>query len=110
MSIPKNILTKILEDDFYKKCSRHKEKTCKGRITFEHVWIHAGRQVQEAWAIIPLCEFHHDVLSYQDRGDLQKTLNQYISLQRATDDDLAKYPKRDWEQLKRYLRDKYKDY
>lgn len=107
MPIPKNILTEILVDDYYKKCARHTEKTCKGRVTFEHVFIYAGKQIQEVWSIIPLCEYHHDVLSYQDKGDLQKELNQHIALQRATDADLEKYPRRNWKQLKEYLSKKY---
>lgn len=110
MSIPKQILNQILNDKYYSKCARHKENTCKGRVTFEHVFIYGGKQIQEVWAIIPLCEFHHNVLSYQDTGDLRKDLNEYIALQRATPEQLALYPKRDWSQRKRYLSDKYKDY
>lgn len=105
--IPKPLLQEILSDKYYKKCVRHEEKRCKGRVTFEHVWIYAGKQVQEKWAIIPLCEYHHDVLSYQDRGDLIKDLNEYYSINRMTEADMQKYDRYDWKQRKQYLNTKY---
>jgi hypothetical protein len=70
--IPKPLLKEILDDDYYKKCARHSEDNCKGRVTFEHAWIYASRQIQEKWAIIPLCEYHHNVCNYQDVGSLNK--------------------------------------
>lgn len=66
---------------------------CKGRITWEHCWIYAGKQIDEAWAIIFLCEYHHDVGTQQGNGDLNKKINQWISLNRATDEELKKYSK-----------------
>ncbi len=105
--IPKKLLDEILQDDYYKRCARNNEGTCRGRVTFEHAIQYSSRQLNEKWAIIPLCSFHHSVLEYQDGGDLNKELNWYIALQRATEEDLAKYPKRDWAQLKRYLIGKY---
>lgn len=80
---------------------------CGGRVTYEHAWVYAGKQIQEEWAIVPLCEKHHDVLNYQDSGDLNKELNQFYSLQRATDEDLQKYPRAPWNQRKAYLNTKY---
>jgi hypothetical protein len=108
--IPKQLLNEILEDDYYRECVRHSEGTCAGRITFEHCFIYAGRQVQEKWAIIPLCEYHHDVNTYQDSGDLKKELNWYYSLQRATVNDFHKYPRKDWSSLRRFLVAKYGPY
>lgn len=106
--IPKPLLKEILEDKFYKTCVRSHEGTCKGRVTFEHAWIYAGKQIQEKWAVIPLCEYHHDVLRYQDSGNLIKELNQYYALRRA---NLAEvrlaYPKKDWIQIWSYLEGKY---
>jgi hypothetical protein len=107
--IPKKLLKELLSDKFYEKCVRHGEGSCQGRITFEHAWIYASKQIQERWAIIPLCEFHHEVLTFQDTGDLKKELNHYYSLKRATDEELAKYPKKDWRQIKKYLMQKYAD-
>lgn len=107
MAIPSNLLQDLLKDNYYKTCIRAHEKTCKGRITFEHALIYAGRQVQEKFAIVPLCAFHHAVNEYQDCGDLKKDYNQYIALTRATYEELQKYKKADWIQRRRYLASKY---
>lgn len=96
MSIPKTLRNDISADPYYLKCCRATTWACRGRITLEHVWIYGGRQIQEKWAIIPLCEFHHSVNNYQDNGDLNKQENKRISLARATPEDLAKYPKKDF--------------
>lgn len=90
----------IDSDPYYKVCAR-RGLDCSGRITMEHSLIYAGRQIDEVWAIIPLCVYHH-------LGEgLNKELNQYISLQRATKEDLAKYPRKNWVQMFVYLRGKF---
>lgn len=109
--IPEILKKKILNNPYYKKCSRKEifhDHVCQGRITFEHVWTYRGRQIQEEWAIIPICEYAHSVLNYQDNGILDKTKNQYISILRATKEDLLRYPKFNWKQYKEYLIKKYK--
>ena len=73
-------------------CAR-KNHECSGRITWEHVWIYAGKQINELWAIIFLCWYHH-----LDKG-LNKRENERISLEQATDEDLAKYPNKNWKKL-----------
>lgn len=106
--IPKKLLNEILKDDYYKKCARADERTCKGRITFEHSHIYAGKQIQEKWAIIPLCAYHHKVDQFQDNGDLQKELNQLIALNRATDEELERISKAiDYKARKKYFNEKY---
>ena len=107
--IPPKILSKILADPYYKVCCR-KNKDCGGRITFEHVFIYAGRQIQEIWAIIPLCEYHHDVGAYQDKGDLRKDINQWIALSRAKPWDLSRYPRANFTEMKSYLVGRYGKY
>ena len=74
-------------------CSRRNDTPCGGRITWEHTLIHAGKQIDEAWAIIFLCERHHAVNTYQDGGDLNKEKNIWIALNKATDEELIKYSK-----------------
>lgn len=106
--IPVKLREELAEDPYYQRCVRH-SKDCRGRITWEHAFIYAGKQIQEKWAIIPLCEYHHSVCRFQDAGNLNKEINHYIALSRATPEDLAKYPKKDWEQLKKYLHGKYHD-
>lgn len=84
--IPPELKNEILEDPFYKECSR-KSFVCEGRITWEHTLIYGGQQINEKWAIIPLCIFHH-----LGKG-LIKEINVAIALNRATDDELLKYSK-----------------
>jgi|TARA_R100001530_G_scaffold21901_2_gene17999 hypothetical protein len=107
--IPPDLLKQILNDPYYKKCIRHKEKACEGRITLEHTFIYAGRQINEKWSIVPLCAKHHEVDQFQDAGTMDKEYGQYIALTRATDEDLAKYPRKNWQQRKKYLYSKYED-
>lgn len=96
-SVPRDIKKLILADPYYQRCARWREGTCDGRITWEHVWIYSGRQIQEVWAIIPLCWFHH-----LGKG-LDKQYNRYLSLKRATVQDLLKYPKTAWLQMITFL-------
>ena len=107
MTIPSPLLREILADKYYEQCVRHKEKKCQGRVTFEHAWIYAGKQIQEKWAIIPLCAYHHGVNEFQDRGNLEKEIGQYHSIRRATGEDFALYPRKDWYQIRDYLTEKY---
>ena len=102
--IPAAIRKIIATNPYYRVCARAAEGECDGIITIEHAYIYAGKQINEIWALLPLCWYHH-------LGDgLIKWLNQYLALERATDEDLAKYPKNDWKQLRHYLRKKYEEY
>lgn len=74
-------------------CARHEEGTCRGNLTWEHAIIHAGRQLDEAWAIVILCEYHHAVNNYQDGGDLNKEMNIMFALNQATDEELKRVSK-----------------
>ncbi|MCH8331720.1 MAG: hypothetical protein IH946_10165 [Bacteroidetes bacterium] len=102
--IPEKLRQEILADSYYKTCAREEDGGCEGRITWEHVWIYAGIQINEKWAIIPLCWRHH-------LGNmLMKTKNQWISLNRATPEDLEKYPRMAWDQKLNYLNSIYGEY
>lgn len=100
--IPPAVKAEILADPYYKTCARADEGTCGGRVTWEHAWIYAGRQIQEKWAIIPLCVWHH-------LGEgLDKDLNHLLALERADMKDLCvRMPKKNWMQELYYLRDKF---
>jgi hypothetical protein len=68
---------------------------CKGRLTWEHAWIYAGRQINEAWAIVPCCMSMNVGVSGDD-----KKFNQYVALIRAKSlgiDLSSDFPKRNWE-------------
>ena len=83
-------------DPYFKVCARL-GPDCEGRITIEHAWIYASHQINELWAFVPLCWHHHL------GPGLDKEKNQRLSLMRATNEELAKYPRKDWTQIKRYL-------
>ncbi len=64
------------------------------RAEWEHCFTYAGKQINEWWAIIGCCWWHH-------RGPgLNKEYNRYRALLRMSDDDLReaeiKYPKFNW--------------
>lgn len=99
-NIPGPLRAELAEDPYYKICARV-DFDCSGRITWEHAHYYAGKQIQERWAIIPLCVYHHL------GPGLNKELNQAIALARASDEDLAKYPRGNWQQMKSYLFKKY---
>lgn len=86
-TIPQKLKKEILSDPYYRNCARE-GGDCDGRITWEHAIIYAGRQLNEKWAIIPLCTFHHAVDRHQDGGDLNKEFNVLIALNRATEAEL----------------------
>lgn len=101
--IPKKIRNRLSDDPFMATCI-HNNADCKGRVEWEHAFIYAGRQINEEWAIVPCCTYHH-------RGDgLDKNYNQYRALQRATDEDLAKYLRVNWDLLKQFLKHKYGEF
>jgi len=89
--IPLKHRRQIDSDPYYETCARA-NGDCRGRITIEHAFIYAGRQINEMWAYVPLCWRHH-------LGDLlDKKINERLAVSRATPEDLEKYPRRDWSQ------------
>lgn len=66
---------------------------CGGRLTREHALIHAGSKIQEKWAIPPICARHHGVDEYQDAGTQVKDLCVWVSLNRATHEELLRFSK-----------------
>lgn len=90
--IPPKLKKEMLTDPYYKTCAR-KDEHCDGRITWEHAIIYAGKQLNERWAIIPLCTYHHSVDRHQDGTGLDKEENIRIALNRATDFELQSISK-----------------
>jgi len=74
--------------------------------SMQHCWIYGGTQINEAWAIVPL-DYKYNT-SHPPREIVEQC--QIVSLIRATPEDLAKYPRMDWEQKKRYLFGKYPEF
>ena len=75
--------------------------TCEGRLERHHVWIYAGRDIQELWAILSPCSKHHAMVKTDRRV---KEALERISLEFATNAQLSKYPKRGWQQLRKHLK------
>lgn len=75
MPIPLKLRNEMAEEHYYKTCAR-KNSECRGRITWEHAFIYKNK-IQERWAIIPLCVYHHL------GNGLNKELNHYLALKRA---------------------------
>jgi hypothetical protein len=99
--IPEKLRAEMSVDPYYKICAREDEE-CSGRITWEHSIIFAGKQLNEKWAILPLCEYHHLY------GGLNKEMNEYIALNRATDEELRSISKAvDYLHKRNYLNSKY---
>lgn len=86
----------MTNDPFYKSCSRNDllgDHICQPNpmngqmIEWEHAMYYRGQQINEKWAIIPLCWWSHS------GGGLVKDISKWIALNRATDDDLKKISK-----------------
>ena len=89
-------------------CALRDYPPCGGRITWEHAIIYAGRQLNEPWAIIKICECHHAVNTYQDGGNFNKELNILTALNRATEEELLAISKgTDYLALRDRLNKKY---
>jgi hypothetical protein len=108
--IPPPLKKDILADPDYGFCMKHGHvgHLCDGRITWEHTITFAGKQLQAKFAILALCERGHSVLSHMEDGDLNKEVNEWIMLNRATDAEIAGISKAiNYTHRKKYLNDKY---
>ena len=91
---------KIIDSDpFYRKCCL----TGSYDVSMEHCWTYGKSQIGDSWAIVPL---RRDLNTSHPPKDV-KDKCRLISLCRATPEDLAKYPKKDWKGIKKYLISKY---
>lgn len=92
--IPLKMKKEMAEDPFMSSCCIADEH-CGGRIEWHHCFIYVSKQINEKWAIVPLCGFHHS------RAEIEpfKSAICRLSLSRASREDLDKYPRKDWEQM-----------
>jgi len=97
--IPQKLRKLIQQDQFYKQCCI----TGSPNVSLEHCWIYGGKQINELWAIVPL---RRDLNTSHPPRDVKEKCR-FISLQRATKEDLEKYPKINWTQELIYLTNKY---
>jgi len=85
--IPQQLKDEMSADPYYKKCCLSPSLVCEGKIQFHHNLIFAGRQVNEKFCILPICEFHHHNV------EKFKELLTTIMLNRATDEELKRFSK-----------------
>jgi hypothetical protein len=83
-SIPPETRQILLADPFMKKCC-----ICGRHPQWHHNLIFATKSVQEPWSILPLCQIHHE----EARNREFKRLMDWSMLNRANNEDLAKYSK-----------------
>jgi len=104
--IPTKLREEIAQDPFMMFCiyerSDAPNHNCNGRITWEHAWAYSGKQINEAWAIVPCCCAHNSGVA------MVKDFNRYVALSRANIIDLQKrYPRKNWAQEYKFLSKKY---
>ena len=105
--IPLPVLKECLSDMFYSRCCLA-DWNCMGNISLEEAFLFGGRQVKEKWNIIPLCHRHHSVGVWMESGLLNKEKNEWVALNRASEDELDRYSKVQNLRAKReYLNEKY---
>lgn len=84
--IPADMRAEMDEDPFMHRCCLA-DNTCEGRIEWHHNLIYAGKRVNEKWAVLPCCHYHHTSESH-----FKEQLNK-IMCSRASVEDLEKYSK-----------------
>jgi len=99
MTIPFKLRKELALDPFMKECVWTGQTS---NVSWEHCWMYGGKQINERWAIVPL---RRD-LNVNMQADV-KEYCRYISLTRASDEELARYPKKPWKQKLKYYKSKY---
>ncbi|MDE2022434.1 MAG: hypothetical protein KGI71_06000 [Patescibacteria group bacterium] len=105
--IPAPMRAKLEQQPRMKRCALASAQDlygmCSGRLThpeWHHVWTYAGQQINEPWAIVGACSRHHEMVK-SDRA--VRMAFEAASLLLATEEDLAKYPRKNWKQIKKSL-------
>lgn len=86
--IPQKLRKEMSDDPYYEQCvlTNH---GCVGRIEWHHAVIFGGRQLNEKWAIVPLCQWHHKNVENKEI----KAKVMHIVVNRATDDEIKRVSK-----------------
>lgn len=90
--IPQSLKDELAADPYYQKCCLDYTGMCEGRIEWHHALLYGGRQQNRKFCILPLCHGHH--LRAENREIKAKL--EAIMVSRATAEDLAEYPRRQW--------------
>ena len=110
-NIPPKLKEEMSQDPYYKKCARNEalsDHTCEPDpltqklIEWEHTLYFQGKQLQKKFCIIPICWLVHR------GGKLNKEINVWIALNRATPEELIEISKAtDYIHMRKYLNTKY---
>lgn len=96
--IPKKMREEMAEDAFYHVCCLA-DAECFGRIQWHHHLRYEGQRQNVKFGILAVCENHH---AKEARQDIKDRLDR-VMLSRATPEDLARFPRKDWFHLKKHL-------
>jgi hypothetical protein len=104
--IPEKLKKELSQRPFYKQCAI----TGKPNPEWHHSEQYRGRQINAKFAILPLSKSKHRV----DNDSAHKNQNTrqfctYLSIRRASREELTAYPKRNWKQEYKFLHPKFKD-
>lgn len=94
--IPPKLRKEIDSDSQYDDCMLRAlpGHVCGGRRnTREHAIMYQGKRLQEKWAIVSICARSHEVDEFQDAGTMNKEINVWLALNRATDAELLEISK-----------------
>ncbi len=97
--IPQKISKQLDEMEFMKKCINCGSQS---NIEREHSLIYAGKQINEVYAIQPLCRTCHRGYSGTIKREI-KDYSEFIAIVRGLKDLVKKYPKFDWQRRKQEL-------
>lgn len=112
-NIPKKLKKVIISESRQKVCVMYGQEghLCDGRITFDHAIIFGGKQLQEDWAILPLCAKGHGVDEFQGHANVAKEKRTWIALNRAPGNRLMEISKAmDYVAYRERLNKKYGPY
>lgn len=110
--IPQTHRRIINTDEYYKKsCLTGKRARMGDRIVIHHAFTYANGQISELWNYCPLLDSEHSPYSKQKSVHNNKEIEErvkLIAIERAGLDYLKKtYPRKNWEQIKNHLSNKY---
>lgn len=112
--IPSKLKEEMNNDPEYQGCMlrAYAGHICGGRPnTREHAILYGGKRLRDKkWAIISVCARGHEVDEYQDAGTMNKDLNVWCALNRASDEELLEYPRAGFIKLRVYLNSIYGEY
>jgi hypothetical protein len=103
--IPTKLRDDMSNDPYMKQCCFDGNHW--GHVEWHHNLIYSGRQVNEAFCILPLCQLHH---RDADNKETREKLN-WIMWNRATEEQLTRFSKAEnYKETLARLNNKYGEY